>query len=232
MTGPGSPAQPAWGAVARATGIGRGTSVLDVGCGTGGFCRLAASLGARVHGIDADANRIVAARRSVPGGDFRVGRSEGLPFPQDAFDVVTGFNVFQYAQPVEQALTEARRVARPGGRVAICKWGPPGENAFFAFLGRLDPSRFALPDAPVADPVDRALVALAMDVVARGTVPTEITMAGDEQLAQAVASGGSAPATADGRAWLDAVRAAASPFRQAGGGYRFQNSLRYAVVAA
>ena len=136
--------------------------MLDVGCGTGGFCRVAASNGASVHGVDVHPGRILAARRAVPGGDFRVGPSEQLPWPDQHFDVVTGFNVFQYADDVERALTEAHRVTRPRGRMAVCKWGPPTDNEFFAFLGRLDAARLALSQRSVADPVDRALERLAL----------------------------------------------------------------------
>jgi 2-polyprenyl-3-methyl-5-hydroxy-6-metoxy-1,4-benzoquinol methylase len=39
----------------RSTGIGQSIRVLDVGCGAGGFCRLAADAGASVTGIDAAA---------------------------------------------------------------------------------------------------------------------------------------------------------------------------------
>lgn len=233
MTDQASPARLAWSAVAAATELGPGTAVLDVGCGTGGFCSLAAAQGASVHGADADAGRIRAARRAVPGGDFRVARSEQLPWPDGQFDVVTGFNVFQYAGDVERALTEARRVTRAGGRVAVCKWGPPAENEFFAFLGRLDPARLSL-SQPVVDPVERALERLAMEVVAAGEVPADIAMAGDDALAEAVAAASPATAAlaADRDAWLTAIRDAGSPFRQPDGGYRFRNRLKHTVVAA
>ncbi len=46
-------AMPAFQAVANGTGIGAGARVLDVGCGNGEFCRLAAERGAEVSGIDA-----------------------------------------------------------------------------------------------------------------------------------------------------------------------------------
>ena len=76
-----SPSGPAWTAVADAVQVGPGTTVLDVGCGTGGFCELAAARGAAVHGVDAMADRIAVARRRVPSGDFRVDVMEQLPGP-------------------------------------------------------------------------------------------------------------------------------------------------------
>jgi len=63
-------AHPAWTAVADVTGIGPGTRVLDVGCGIGGFCALAAKRGAVVHGIDTMPERVAEAHRRVPGGDW------------------------------------------------------------------------------------------------------------------------------------------------------------------
>jgi hypothetical protein len=44
-----------------------------------------------------------------------------LPFSDHGFDVVTGFNSFQYAGNPIVALGEARRVTRPGGTVVIVK---------------------------------------------------------------------------------------------------------------
>jgi len=44
---------------------------------------------------------------------------ETLPWPDDAFDVVTGFNSFFFSADLVGALAEARRVARPGGEVAM-----------------------------------------------------------------------------------------------------------------
>jgi ubiquinone/menaquinone biosynthesis C-methylase UbiE len=116
-------APPAREAVALATDIGEGVSVLDVGCGSGEFCELAAARGARVSGIDAAAGLIEVARRQLPEADLRVGAIEQLHRPDDSFDVVSGFNAFQFAVDFVAALDEARRVTRSGGQVAICNWG-------------------------------------------------------------------------------------------------------------
>jgi ubiquinone/menaquinone biosynthesis C-methylase UbiE len=107
-------AMPAFQAVANGTGIGAGARVLDVGCGSGEFCRLAAERGAEVSGIDAAEGMIEIARRLAPSADLRVGAMERLPWDADTFDVVTGFNAFQFAADMIVALREAKRVARPG----------------------------------------------------------------------------------------------------------------------
>jgi len=99
--------------------IGSGTSVLDCGCGAGRFARMAADRGASVAGIDAANELIEIAAERTPEGDFRVGDLEALPWPENSFDVVTGFSAFQFADDKVRALTEARRVSRGSVAVAI-----------------------------------------------------------------------------------------------------------------
>jgi SAM-dependent methyltransferase len=105
--------------------VDRGTSLLDVGCGAGRFSRIAADRGATVSGLDATAAFVEIARERVPDGDFRVGDMEDLPWDDDSFDVVTGFNSFFIAADMVNALREARRVARPGASVAMTVFGRP-----------------------------------------------------------------------------------------------------------
>jgi 2-polyprenyl-3-methyl-5-hydroxy-6-metoxy-1,4-benzoquinol methylase len=52
----------------RSLELGPGKAVLDVGCGAGLFCRLAADAGARVTGIDAAERLVEIARARVPVG--------------------------------------------------------------------------------------------------------------------------------------------------------------------
>src|SRR5690349_3469882 len=162
---------PAWLAIAEETAIGAGTRVLDVGCGSGGFCAFAATRGALVAGADADAGRVATARARVPGGLFEVALMEQLPWTDGAFDVVTGFNSFQYALDVPAAVAEAARVSR--GVLAVCKYGDPRENEFFAFLAALHPERFDLGRLPERDDVDRALDAY--EVREQGAIATAMT---------------------------------------------------------
>jgi len=97
--------------------IGSGTRVLDCGCGAGRFAQMAADRGASVAGIDAAGELVEIAAERTPEGEFRVGDLEALPWPEDSFDVVTGFSAFQFADDKVRALTEARRVSR--GAVAV-----------------------------------------------------------------------------------------------------------------
>ncbi len=102
-----------------------GARVLDVGCGTGVFLSLAAGRGARVSGVDASEALLGIARERVPGADLRIADMQRLPHPEGAFDLVTGFNSFFFADDMVAALGEARRVTRPGGVVLAQVWGAP-----------------------------------------------------------------------------------------------------------
>jgi SAM-dependent methyltransferase len=107
-----------------------GTALLDAGCGAGRFARRAAGRGAHVAGIDITPALLDIARAHVPGADLRLGDLQRLPWPDDAFDVVTGFNTFFYAEDLGEALREAHRVARPGGRLALTAFGRPEHGDF------------------------------------------------------------------------------------------------------
>ncbi len=148
--------RPLYESVLRKTGIGAGTRVLDVGCGAGLFCALAAARGARVTGIDAAAAFIDISKERVPQGEFRVGEMEVLPYEDKMFDVVTGFNSFQFAAKPVNALREARRVAKPGAAVVTATWGKPESCEASAFLAALRP---LLPPPPPGAPGPFALSA-------------------------------------------------------------------------
>ena len=116
---------PTYEAAIREVGLERGQHVLDIGCGAGVFLRLAADRCARVFGLDASEGLVEVARKRVPEADIRVGDMEALPFDNDVFDLVTGFNSFFFADDMVAALREAGRVAKPSAQVVIQVWGPP-----------------------------------------------------------------------------------------------------------
>jgi SAM-dependent methyltransferase len=102
-----------------------GQHVLEVGCGSGVFLRAAANRGASVVGVDASDSLIELARARVPEAELRVADMQFLPFEDDSFDLVAGFNAFFFAADMTAALREAARVAKPGAPVVIQVWGHP-----------------------------------------------------------------------------------------------------------
>jgi SAM-dependent methyltransferase len=102
-----------------------GMRYLDAGCGAGLALQIAADRGAIPFGLDASENLLAIARARVPAADLRQGEIEFLPYDDSSFDLVTGFNSFQFAANPPRALAEAKRVAKPGAPVVIMTWGSP-----------------------------------------------------------------------------------------------------------
>lgn len=137
--------RPMWEAMLDATDVGPGKRFLDAGCGGGGASVLAAERGAQVSGLDAAAGLIAFAQERVPGGDFRVGDIENLPFDDGAFDAVFAANSVQYAEDRVAALRELGRVAAPEGRIVAGLFGPPERVEFRAVFKAV---REAMPEPP------------------------------------------------------------------------------------
>ncbi len=99
--------------------------VLDVGCGTG---VLLAALGERapdagLTGIDRSPEMLKVARaRLKRRAELHCARAEQLPFSDHTFDLIVSTSVLHYVADVRSALSEMRRVLKPGGRLAITDW--------------------------------------------------------------------------------------------------------------
>ena len=146
--------RPVFEAVLERTRVGPGTRYLDAGCGSGMAAELAAARGAAVTGIDAADAMLSIARSRAPGGDFRRGDLEALPFADQSFDVVTGFNSFQYAGNPVAALREAGRVTKRGGSIVIMTFGDPDGMGAATLVTALGP---LLPPPPPGAPGPFAL---------------------------------------------------------------------------
>ena len=114
-------ARPANEVIFDQLGVGDGTRLLDIACGSGFAAQLAARRGAAVTGIDASDALVRIARARTAEGDFRLGDMFALPFPDACFDVATSFNGIW--KGCEAALREAARVLVPGGRLGLTFWG-------------------------------------------------------------------------------------------------------------
>jgi SAM-dependent methyltransferase len=102
------------------------SSVLDVGCGFGLETERLARLvspGRAVAGIDESAHFIdIAKSRAEKAAlqiDYRAGLAEKLPYADTSFDHVRAERLLIYLTDVRRALTEMKRVLRPGGVIAI-----------------------------------------------------------------------------------------------------------------
>ena len=135
---------------------GTGHNVLDVGCGTGYFARLLAQAVGNdglVVGVDASPEMIRYASdraRRARNCQFQLGTAESLSFPAEHFDVVVS-SLFMHHLPGDlqlAAVSEMRRVLRPGGTLLIAEAHVP--RAFgWRLLARLhgyDRMAQAVPD--------------------------------------------------------------------------------------
>ena len=133
---------------------GPGMRALDLCCGHGNVTAGLVRAGAEVVGLDFSAAMLDMARADVPGADFREGDAMALELDDAAFDAVTiGFGLPHVPDP-PQVLSEARRVLKPGGRIAFSVWcGPEVDGAMayvFEAIGRHGDPAITLPPGPGA----------------------------------------------------------------------------------
>ncbi|UXY14078.1 class I SAM-dependent methyltransferase [Chitiniphilus purpureus] len=123
--------------IAATPGVGPGSVVLDVGCGTGAtVMALARRVGqaGRVLGIDVSAPMLDVARARAQPGDGQVhfvqADAQTYPFAPAGFDaVVSRFGVMFFSDPV-RAFTNLRYAVRPAGALRCLAWRSAGDNPF------------------------------------------------------------------------------------------------------
>ena len=219
-----------------------GTSVLDLGCGTGEFARAAVARGARVVGVDASPDAVRVAASAVPGASFRVadvhdlGPMEALGGP---FAVVAAMQLLTHVPNPLRVLRAAKQAAVPGGTLVASVWGREEEcdvRAFGEALAPWVPVR-RRPSGPpsLTDPDHLRKVAWLAGLAVVGI--DEVVCAfdypdGDAVLEPLLASGlgRAAVARAGPEAVGRAVLARLAEFRVAGGGYRLRNVFRVLVA--
>lgn len=101
-----------------------GHKVLEVGCGQGTDLLQYAKGGAEVYGVDLTEAAIQKARRMFEvyglSADLRTMNAEDMrEFPDQMFDVVYSFGVLHHTPNTEKAISEIRRVLKPGGRFLL-----------------------------------------------------------------------------------------------------------------
>ena len=233
---------PFFEAMLDAAGVGDGVRVLDAGCGGGGASVLAEGRGATVSGLDASAPLIDIARVRVPGGDFRVGDLEALPFADDSFDAVIAANSIQYAEDRVAALRELARVSAPEARIAVGLFGRSDKVDFRVVF---DAFRESLPEPPSGDgpfglsgegALEGLVEQAGLRVLESGEVDLPFVYENTEVFWKAVISGGPPQATKDivGEGALkEAALEAVAPYMTDTGGVVFNNNaFRYITATS
>lgn len=109
-------------------------TILNIGCYNGWFEKTAIEKGCKeVIGIDIDDEFLKLSRRNVNKARFLKASVFDLPFPDEYFDLVTMFDVFEHIPKdgEKEALAEVKRILRKEGRVII---STPKANLLSNFL--------------------------------------------------------------------------------------------------
>ena len=119
----------------RRAGIGRGSAVLDVGCGTGLLGREALRLiGPTGQLVGVDPSPGMMAQANLAEGRLVEGIAESLPVEDASFDFVTMGYALRHIGDLQQAFREFHRVLRPGGTVLVLEITRPRNRAAAAAL--------------------------------------------------------------------------------------------------
>jgi ubiquinone/menaquinone biosynthesis C-methylase UbiE len=98
--------------------------IADLGAGDGSFSLLLGQNALKVIAVDSSSKMIEVARdqarrHHLKNIDYRLGDMEELPIDDEAVDLVFFSQSLHHALHPQQAIAEAVRILRPGGRIAI-----------------------------------------------------------------------------------------------------------------
>ena len=95
--------------------------ILDVGCGSGAYCKILANQGHVVIGVDYSEAVIRKAIEKLEGSRVSYGVADvySLPFKDNSFDVVYSIGLFQHLSEEEKAVDEIKRVLRDEGLLVL-----------------------------------------------------------------------------------------------------------------
>ncbi|MEX1126969.1 MAG: metalloregulator ArsR/SmtB family transcription factor [Vicinamibacterales bacterium] len=115
-------------------------TVGDLGCGTGHAASALAPFVHRVLAVDRSGEMLQAARRRLreyPNVEVRRGELESLPIGDAELDAATLLLVLHHLSGPADALREAARVLKPGGRILICDMLPHEREEYRQQMGHI-----------------------------------------------------------------------------------------------
>ena len=109
---------------------------LDVGCGTGALTRATSTLTDphMLVGLDPSLSFVQYANQQQNDSLFFVATGNALPVVNETFDAVISGLALNFMPQPQQALSEMRRIAKPGGVVAAYVWDYPGKMEFLRYF--------------------------------------------------------------------------------------------------
>ena len=105
----------------------KGKTILELGCGTGGYSVMFAHLGAKVIAIDLSSVAIEVARERAQfyGLEDRISfisqPAEALDFPAGMFDAIVGAYILHHIE-IDAASQRMRKILKPGGIAIFLEW--------------------------------------------------------------------------------------------------------------
>lgn len=103
-------------------------SILEIGCGTGGFIKAAVDAGRTITGIDIASRWLVVARKRVSMSPNRSlatllpACAECIPLPDSSVDIIVADSLLEHLPEPESAISEMIRLLKPSGCIFI--WSP------------------------------------------------------------------------------------------------------------
>jgi len=231
---------PMYKAVLKQLDLNKETVLLDAGCGSGLFLRMASTTGAKVYGIDAAPGLLHLTKQRVPQATLLLEDLEEIPFPENSFDVVTGFNSFQYAGNKFSALEQAKKIVRKDGKIVIGLWDEArfcDSSSIFSSLAALLPP--PPPDAPgpfalsAEGTIERMSQQLQLSILHKEKVSCPLLFTSLEDLFKALMCTGPAVKAAEilGEEKVkEVIEKATEPFRLADEIYFMNNYFNYFIL--
>jgi SAM-dependent methyltransferase len=97
--------------------------ILDVGCGTGLYCKIFNEMGFQPTGLDFSKTAIGKAKQKYPNLEFLVGDALNLPFGPSSFDVILSYGCSVVSthevSKIQEYIHHLMKFIKPGGWLAV-----------------------------------------------------------------------------------------------------------------